>query len=176
MFTVEKVKQLENQFKRIFSMPITRSTFREMQNSILSISPEYPEVSSILFESLITGQIKNEKVFGDALTSVKQLINDYSVQARLCRDVYERGEFISLASSDIISQPNKISFLNRFRRLDGEELHFLTDTKGTINLVQHLLSRVQELQKSEQGREALKEQIEEIKDILRRAEKLIIKN
>ncbi len=164
-----QINQLNLAFKRIFAMPISRSTFREIQNAILSSSIKSQEESNLLFESLVTGESQSAAKVCTNETALLNLIDNFSISIRVAKDVYERGEFISLASSDIISQPNRVAFLNRVRRVDGEEMHFLTDVRGTINLVHHLTSRLQELQKNEAGKnqlDASKPELKEVKKIL----------
>ncbi|MFQ5729162.1 MAG: CT_584 family protein [Waddliaceae bacterium] len=156
MIDENHLSQLNSTLKRIFAMPISRSTFREIQNAILTFCPNEKEDSSALFESLVTGELKPAGSLCKKKDPLKKLIDEFTVSVRVAKDVFERGEFISLASSDIITQKDRIAFLNRIRRVDGEEIHFLTDTKGTINLLLHFLGRLQELEKTDAGKEILK--------------------
>lgn len=173
MIEEQKLKQLDRAFKRIFAMPISRSTFREIQNAILSISEGNQEESNIIFESLVTGeQHQSGKVCANP-AFLERMIDDFSISIRVAKDVFERGEFISLASSDIISQPNRVAFLNRIRRVDGEELHFLTDTKGTLNLIYHLMGRLQELKKNAEGKESIVDSKQQLLAIKQKIDDLV---
>ena len=58
---------------------------------------------------------------------------------------------------------------NRFRRVDGEEFHFVSDVETTLHVVNHFLTRLQELSKNEGAAKNLqrcKPQISQIKSIL----------
>ena len=156
MIEEKSLSELSFALKRIFAMPISRSTFREIQNAILTYCPTKNGDSGALFESLVTGELNPANSVFCKKDPLQKLIKDFSISIRVAKDVFERGEFISLASSDIITQQDRIAFLNRIRRVDGEEIHFLTDVKGTINLLHHYLGRLQELEKSEVGKNILK--------------------
>ena len=164
MFSEEKMKNLEQTFTRIFSLPITRSTFRELQNATINFTEGDTDSSNALFESLLKDETKKNN--GKNLQS---FLDKFSVLTRVARDVLERGEFINLATSDIISQPNRVVFLNRFRRVDGEELQFLTDPEGTLRLIQHFVGRLQEAQRNPVGKQMLdnlKNDLNALKDSL----------
>jgi hypothetical protein len=155
MLEESNITDLKAALKRIFALPITRSTLREIQNTILISCLKEKESSRELFESLITGELKDPSSICKKKESLKKLIDEFTVPVRVAKDVFERGEFLSLASSDFITQKDRIAFLNRIRRVDGEEMQFLADTKGMINLLLHFLERLQELKKTEMGEEIL---------------------
>lgn len=173
MLDEKQITQLNLAFKKIFTMPISRSTFREVQNAIVAINPGVQDDSNQLFEALVLGEVKTPAKLTKDQKGLDKLIDDYSMPIRVAKDVYERGEFISLASSDIITQQNRVAFLNRVRRVDGEEMHFLTDTRGTINLVQHLVTRLQELEKNELGKGQLSQAKQELSSIKEKLDKLV---
>lgn len=160
MLDEEKLNQFSRELKRIFALPITRSTFRELQNACVTLAPmEAPK----LFEAIISGDPEIAKPVCSCKEKIAQLIEDYSITFRVAREVFERGEFIGLATADMISQPNKVAFLNRIRRIDGEELQFITDTPGTMHLIHHLLDRLQDLHKHPVGKETLTAAKEDLK-------------
>lgn len=165
-----QIKQIRRELSRIFALPITRSTLREVQNTLIVISPQD---SNTLFQAFLTGELENAHKVTKHKDKLLEVIDDFSVSVRVARDVYERGEFINLASSDIIAQSNRVAFLNRIRRVDGEEMHFFTDTRGTVNLLNHLLERLHELQKNEIGKESLKSSKEELKNAREQLSKLL---
>ncbi|NGX42257.1 MAG: hypothetical protein K940chlam7_00535 [Chlamydiae bacterium] len=173
MIEEKQLTELSNTLKRIFTMPISKSTFREIQNAILALSPGNQEDANSLFEVLVTGEIKPDTKISSAPKTLEKLIDEYSISTRVAKDVFERGEFISIVSSDIISQPNRVAFLNRIRRVDGQEFHFLADTKGTINLLHHLIGRLQELENNEAGKETINGCQEELKSLRVNLNKLI---
>jgi len=164
-----QINQVRRELSRIFALPITRSTLREVQNALVAICPQD---SNLLFQTLISGETERLKELTNEDSRLKEIIEDFTVSIRVARDVYERGEFINLASSDIIAQPNRVAFLNRIRRVDGEEIHFFTDTRGTINLLNHLLERLQELKKNDIGRESLKNSKDELTAVKQRIDQL----
>ena len=84
-----------------------------------------------------------------------RLIEEYSIPVRMAKEVFERGEFISLASCDMMTQPNRLAFLNRIRRIDGEEFHYLSDIRGAVNLVHLLIGRLLDSEKQEFGKQPL---------------------
>lgn len=171
MFDDTKIKTLDTTFKRIFALPITRSTFREMQNAIFAVSDGDADSSNSLFESLLTGEVKKENDKHDKSGKLKNFIEQFTIFARVARDVFERGEFISLASSDILRQQNRVVLLNRLRRVDGEELQFLTDAEGTLRLLQHFAGRLNELKGTDLGAQqikALNETIAGVRDSVQR--------
>lgn len=145
----------EGNMKRIFAMKISRSTFRELQNVILNCANQNKDLANFLFETLMTGQIKiaipNEK----HREILEDVIKHFTIPARLAKEIFERGEFINIITSDLVSQQDQFAFLNRLRRIDGEEFVFMSDPKNTIDLLQHLIARLYELEKAPKGREEL---------------------
>lgn len=136
----------EGNLRRIFAMKITRSTFREIQNMILSCVNQDKDLANFLFETLLTGQIKvqvNEK----QREVLEEVIKQFTIPARLAKEVFERGEFINIITSDVVTQQEEAALLNRIRRVDGEEFLFLSDPINTVNLVQHFVGRLYDLDK-----------------------------
>lgn len=163
----------EGNLRRIFAMKVTPSTFREIQNVILSCANQNKEMANLLFEILLAGQIpaglsltdKHKKVLED-------VIKDFTIPARLAKDVFERGEFINIITSDLISQKDQYIFLNRLRRIDGDEFVFMSDPQNTINLVQHLIGRLCELGDSPKGKEEILKFKKELKVSAERLQQL----
>ena len=141
----------EGNMKRIFAMKISRSTFRELQNVILSCANQDKEVANFLFETLMTGQIKPE-VPQKQRPILEEVIKHFTIPARLAKEVYERGEFVSIITSDLVSQQEDHAFLNRIRRIDGEEFIFLSDPQNTLHLLQHFVGRLHELKQATDGK------------------------
>lgn len=145
----------EGNLKRIFAMKITRSTFRELQNVLLSCTGQNKELANVLFETLLTGQIKGGSVNEKQQEILERIIHDFTIPARLAKEVYERGEFINIITSDIVTQQDESALLNRLRRIDGEEFVFLSDPQNTIHLLQHFIGRIQDFQGNAKAREEL---------------------
>ncbi|MFZ0565649.1 MAG: CT_584 family protein [Chlamydiales bacterium] len=146
----------EGNMKRIFAMKITRSTFRELQNVILNCADQNQEIANFLFETLLTGQINASVPNEKHREILEEVIKNFTIPARLSQEVYKRGEYINIITSDLISNQEELSFLNRLRRIDGEEFVFMSDSQNTINLLQHFVGRLLELEKAPKGNEELK--------------------
>lgn len=145
----------EGNLKRIFAMKITRSTFRELQNVILSCVNQNQDTANFLFETLMTGQVKPGTVNEKHQEVLEECIKNFTIPARLSKEVLERGEFINIITSDLVTQGEDAAFLNRVRRIDGEEFTFLSDPINTLNLLQHFAGRLPELEKNAKAKEEL---------------------
>ena len=55
----------------------------------------------------------------------------------------------------MVTQGEEAAFLNRVRRIDGEEFTFLSDPLNTLNLLQHFVGRLPELTKNQKAKEEL---------------------
>lgn len=145
----------EGNMKRIFAMKITRSTFRELQNVILNCANQDKEIANFLFETLLTGQIKGMIPNEKHREILEEVIKDFTIPARLAKEVFERGEFVNIITSDLVSHEEQVAFLNRLRRIDGEEFVFMSDPQNTMHLVNHFIGRLFELSKHNKGKEEL---------------------
>jgi hypothetical protein len=154
MLDDKMVSQLEASLRRIFAMKITRSTFRELQNVLITVSGGSRDLTNDLFESLYTGQLK-DSLKGKSADQLKTLLTEFSIPIRLSKEIFERGEFVNIITSDTITQKDTVAFLNRIRRIDGEEFLFITDPESTVHLLQHFTGRLQELSKMEQGEQLI---------------------
>lgn len=164
----------EGNLKRIFAMHITRSTFRELQNVILACCNNSQEIANFLFETLLTGQIKGNITNEKHRETLEDCIKFFTIPARLAKEIYERGEFINIITSDLMTQGEESAFLNRVRRIDGEEFTFLSDPANTLNLVQHFIGRLQELSKNPKAKELLDKHKNEISVLGERLKQLAI--
>jgi len=88
--------------------------------------------------------------------------------------VYERGEFVNIITSDLVSQQDQYAFLNRIRRIDGEEFVFMSDPQNTLNLLQHFVGRFFELEKAPKGKEQIDKFKKEIGIIAERLKQLAL--
>lgn len=149
------VMLFEGNLKRIFAMKISRSTFRELQNVILSCANNDKELANFLFETLLTGQIKASIPNEKHREILEDAIKNFTIPARLAKEVFERGEFINIITSDLVNQQEQFAFLNRVRRIDGEEFIFLSDPQNTLHLLQHFVGRLFELEKNPKGKEEI---------------------
>ena len=145
----------EGNMKRIFAMKISRSTFREIQNVILNCVNQNKEIANFLFETLLTGQIKGEIPNEKHREMLDEIIKDFTIPARLAKEVHERGEFVNIITSDLVNQEEHFAFLNRIRRIDGEEFVFMSDPQNTVHLVHHFITRLYELEKNPKAKGGL---------------------
>ena len=145
----------EGNMRRIFAMKISRSTFRELQNVILSCANQDKDLANILFETLMTGQIKESFTNSKHRAILEEVIKNFTIPARLAKEVFERGEFVNIITSDLVSQQEEYAFLNRIRRIDGDEFIFLSDPQNTLHLLQHFVGRLHELKQADKGPEQL---------------------
>lgn len=152
----------EGNLRRIFAMKITRSTFRELQNVILSCANQDKDIANFLFETLMTGQIKGPVPNEKHREVLEEVIKQFTIPARLAKEVHDRGEFVNIITSDLVSQEDQFAFLNRIRRIDGEEFLFMSDPQNTLHLLQHFVGRIMELEKVPKGKEELQKFKKEI--------------
>lgn len=138
------IKHFERALQRVFSLPTTRSTFRQLQNAILAVVKGNRDHATLLFETLLKGEVKEELVKYADQEAFQKLLDAFTVSAWVAKDVFEKGEFINIISSDIIQQQNRLLYANTLRRIDGEELQFLTDLESTLQLIQHFVQRLKE--------------------------------
>ncbi len=149
------VMLFEGNMRRIFAMKITRSTFREIQNVILNCTDQNQELANFFFETLLTGQIKFEIPNEKHREIIEDVIKFFTIPARLAKEVFERGDFVNIITSDLVTQQDQCAFLNRVRRIDGEEFTFMSDAQNTLHLVQHFAGRLQELSTNPTGKEEI---------------------
>ncbi len=164
--TLDLVKK---NLQRIFSMKITRTTFREVQNAILQSCEGNTEKANSVFETIVTGENK----LGKKSDHITHLIEHYMIPIRLSKEIFERGEFINIITSDMLNQANRYLFLNRIRRVDGEEFQFLTDVESTASLLHHFTGRIAELKKADTKGQNLSAIVGELKEIKKQIEEIL---
>lgn len=145
MLQKRHVDRFRFHLQRLFSLKVGRTTFREMQNAILNTVEGNRDEAAKLFEALLRGEIGDDLADKEAIGPLKSLIDTYCVPARLSRDVYERGDFLQVITSDLVRQ-DKPLFVNRIRRIDGDEIQFITDIESTVHLLQHFVGRLVDME------------------------------
>lgn len=168
------VMLFEGNMRRIFAMKISRSTYRELQNVILNCANQNKDIANFLFETLLTGQIKASVPNEKHREILEEVIKNFTIPARLAKEVHERGEFVNIITSDLVSQQEHTAFLNRLRRIDGEEFIFMSDTQNTLHLVQHFVGRLYELENHKHGKEELEKYKKELGLIADRLKQLAL--
>jgi hypothetical protein len=147
MINKKNVDQLRFHLQRLFALKIGRTTFREMQNAILASVEGNRDEASKVFEALLRGEVPDDAAQKDALPAFRALVEAYCIPCRLARDVYERGEYIQVITSDTLKQDNQPLFINRLRRIDGEEIQFLSDIESSLHLIQHFIGRLHDAER-----------------------------
>lgn len=173
MIESAKISQLHRALTRIFSLPIGRCTFREIQNIILTTVDNKGEVANALLETLLTGDLNAEKAKQFPATEMKKIIDDYSISTWVAKDVFEKGDFVSLVTSDAVNAPGHYVFANRIKRVDGEEFHFVTDAESTLQVFLHFAGRVQELSKIDSAKKILNDFKKELSSVKSKIETVI---
>lgn len=155
MLDEKKITNIHRLLQRVFALPVTKSTFRELQNGILNLMDGNRDEANLFLETLLRAEVKSGLVEDGDKAALEKLIDTFSIPSWVAKDVHEKGEFINLITSDILTQNNQVLCANRIRRIDGEEFQFLTDPDSTLQLLQHFLIRIQELAKNERTRQVI---------------------
>lgn len=142
------VGELKGVLQRVFCLPITRSTLRELQNGLMYVTRGDQNQAKDLLETLITGTDKVTTASQEAKGALKHVIEQFMIPCRTAQEIFERGEWVSLVTSDLVTKEDQAIFLNRIRRTDGQELQFVADADGLANCALHFLTRLDELKKS----------------------------
>jgi hypothetical protein len=168
------VMLFEGNLRRIFAMKISRSTFREIQNVILNCVNQNKELANYLFEALLTGQIKGEIPNEKHREVLEDVIKNFTIPARLAKEVAERGEFVNIITSDLVTQEEHFAFVNRVRRIDGEEFVFMSDPQNTLHLVTHFIGRLYELEKHPKGKAEIEKFKKELSTLSERLKQIAL--
>lgn len=172
MMNETKIDQLSRAFKRLFALPISRSCFREIQNTIFKVMEGNQDDSNEVFSALISGALTPEQENKPEANALKRLINDYSIQTNIAKDVFERAEFVSLLITDMLPHPNQILFANHIKRVDGQEIHFITDLESSLQVVNHFLTRVSEAEKNENTKPIFKKHKQDLQALKQKIDAL----
>lgn len=93
MLEEDEVNQLKLLLTRIFAMPITKSTFKEIQSGIYKVANENVDRANKVLETFLSGSTAKEI---ENLNPVfQELFDKYSIPIRLSKDILERGDFLS---------------------------------------------------------------------------------
>ena len=141
----DQLEQLNRVFKRIFSLPISRMTIREVQNAVSTAIPGNPETFKSVMESLLAGELKG---ISDDNVDLASFVDTYSYHVRMAKEVAEMGEFMNSFNCEFLQQGNQVYFVNRMRRIDGQEYYFLSMPETNIRLAHMFVNRLQDLKKA----------------------------
>jgi len=145
MFDETTMDLISRGLQRVFSMKITRSTFREVQNVIFTATKEQNGGADTFLKALLTGEDKDKLATGAALEKLNRILDQYTIPISLSKEVLERGEFLNLLTSELVKNGDNTFFVNRVRRIDGEEFQFITDPSSTLHILQHFINRFHEM-------------------------------
>jgi hypothetical protein len=174
MIDAKKMQQLDFAFQRILTLPVSKSSFRQMQNAILFCLEGDREAATLLLDALLGAEAENEQAkMAVKEPALQKLIERYALPLSVAREVSERGDFLSIVTSDVISHPEMPLFGNRIRRVDGQEFDFITNSESAVQLLHHFSSRLQEMERLEKSRNVLKGLKKELVSLKNRIDQLI---
>jgi hypothetical protein len=163
--TSEQIQNLRSFMKRLFSLPVKRSTLRELHGVLHRFSQGDEQFFKAIFESLFKGQMVSEIPPFNARVELDQLIREFSPQVRLARDVHDRGEFLGFLTSDVMNYQDRVLLSNFIRNVDGEELQFITDVATTLQILHHFTGRLREMGQTKPGKEVLADSKQSLKQL-----------
>lgn len=149
-----KFEAVRASLKKIFALPVNKSTFRQIQNTIGVICQGNIAMTNEILESLFNGNFKHGQ------ENLKPIQKEFEEQLKVSRDVFEKGPFLGLITSDHIAQGDRVLFNNLIRRIDGEEIEFISDVESTFLMIKHFIGRLQEVYVKDISKD-LKEKLEE---------------
>lgn len=142
-----ELEQLNRSFKRVFALPISRLTIRELQNALTQSLNSNIDLSKALYESLLNGELNTALKSYENRKEIGSFIDDYSPHVKIAREVAEMGEFMNSFSCDFLEQNKQFFFVNRLRRIDGTEYYFLSAPETNIRLAHMFINRLRDLKK-----------------------------
>lgn len=144
--------------KNVFAFPITNLTFMQVQKAVLDTIKNREDAKQIL-QILLTGSFQTTPGEEKKDIALKTIIDEFCILARVANDVQERGEQFQFATSEKVEKPGGSFNYHQFRRVDGKEFSFYTDTKSSLMLVEHFLMHLtdNDLMQEAEHKEKLKE-------------------
>jgi hypothetical protein len=135
MINKENMEILNGQFQRIFTLPVTRLTFRELQNTIATALNDDPEGTHSLTEALLTNNLPDDPI-------LKSFFKEYCIPFRVAKQIQDHGEALSMLSTDIGTQGENFIFQVSIRKMDGGEFRFIADANTFLQIAEHIISRL----------------------------------
>ncbi len=155
MLNKEKLAELDVHLQKILALPITRCSYRQIQNLLFEVANRNQGETIKLMDSIINRSIKMNT---DAKSeeAIKDIIERFGASIATAKEVHDRGEFIALLSSDLLMQQGQILFSNFIKRIDGKEFQFLSDPESLFNILEHFVGRLEELKRNDESGEYAK--------------------
>jgi len=148
MISEEKMDVLNQQFQRIFTLPVTRLTFRELQMALsTALNNDAKSIQSVT-EQLLSNEFTSD-------SNLEEFFKEYSVPFRVAKQIQDNGEVLSMLSTDIGTQGDNLLFQVRIRRIDGGEYTFITDAGGFLQVAEHIVQRLGSTKGTLAGRGAI---------------------
>lgn len=135
MINAEKMDVLNQQFQRIFTLPVTRLTFRELQMALSTALNNDPKTIQTVTEALLSNEFPDEP-------KLEGFFKEFSVPFRVAKQIQDNGEVLSMLSTDVGTQGENLLFQVRIRRIDGGEYTFITDAGGFLQVAEHIVQRL----------------------------------
>lgn len=146
MISQDKLEVLEQQFQRIFTLPVTRTTFRELQSVVSTAFDGDNEMTNAFIDDLLQNKKINETDF------IADFMKEYSIPLRVAKQVHDSGEVLSMLTTDVGMQGGNMLYSVRIRRIDGGEFTFITDTGGFLQIAEHILARAESTTSNSAGK------------------------
>jgi len=173
MIEQKQIMHLTLVFKKVFALPITRTTFRELQSALMGLAQGDRELFTDVAESLLAGQVKPILKGKIDIETFQRFIEQFHIQVVVSKEVHDKSQFITFITSDVLNQPQGTVFSNCIKTVDGKEHLFLTDVESTLQLIQHFVGRIHEAKNIESSKESFERLSDRISD-LRKAVDLLV--
>ncbi len=147
MISQEQIQQLKVGLKRVFGLPISKMTLREVQNLVSTVFQNDSDTARLMMDSLLRGELNEALENGDNEQLIS-LLEDFSWNIRQAKEVFDLGEFMNIFSCDFLQQGNQVYFVNRMRRIDGQEYYFFSAPETNIRLAHMFINRLKDLKKA----------------------------
>lgn len=158
----EQTANFKNYLKRLFGLPIQRTTIREFHSNLARFVHGDEKLLKDMMEAFIKGTLPADL---QAKEHLRNLIEEFSPLVRLAKDVHDRGDFLNFVTSDQISYEDRIVFNHYIRSVDGTEARFVTDIPTLVQLIHHLSQRLADASDAELSQKALEDLKPILKDI-----------
>lgn len=156
----EQTAHFRNYLKRLFGLPVQRTTIREFHSNLARFVQGDEKMLKTMMEAFLSGTLPVDL---QAKEHLRNLIEEFSPQVRLAKDVHDRGDFLNFVTSDQISYEDRIVFNHYMRAVDGTESRFVTDIPTLVQLIHHLSQRLSDASDAELSQKAL----EDLKPLLK---------
>lgn len=160
-------------FRKVFALPIKRTTFRELQSALMGAAQGDRELFTDLAESLLAGQVKPILKGRVDIDAFQRFIEQFHVQTHVAKEVHDKGDFITFITSDVINQPQGALFSNCIKTVNGEEHRFVTDVESTLQLIHHFVGRIHEAKGIEESKEQFERLTDRISDLKKAVDLLV---